>query len=611
MNKLAHQPALDGLRGLAVAGVVLFHAGYGWAGGGFLGVSTFFTLSGFLITSLLVAERAATGRIALGAFWARRARRLLPAALVTLLGVAALASWLATPEQLDGLRGDVLAALFYGANWRFLVDGQSYGDLFAAPSPVLHFWSLAIEEQLYVLFPLLVVGVGRGRRLAPVLVALVAGSVALSWVLYSPGGSTSAVYYGTFTRAGELLVGALLAVLVMRAGRGRPAGITRAMGVVALVGILWAWSSVRQDDTVLYRGGFVVHAVLSALVILAAMQPGPVRALLSVAPLRALGRISYGVYLYHWPVFVWWDAPLPAQLALTLLLASASYVLLEQPIRRGEWRVPAFAVPAAAVAIVAVVLASTLDPPKPVSFDLAAAAPPVPPDAVVEPQSDAPVVGVFGDSTALTTAYGLGGHGLRTGQLAMRGGGVNIGCPLGRGGVVDYVVAREEPEAICREWPERWRQLASEIDVALIEVGPWDVTDREIDGEWTHIGEPEYDAFLRREMHLAVDVLSSGGALVVWLTSPRIEFGRGQPHLPQDHPISAPERIERLNELIAEVDAERDEMVVLDLRGYLRSRPEGEMDSSLRPDGVHFDEDGAIALVDWLAPAILDLARGR
>jgi len=159
-----HQPGLDGLRGLAVAGVVAFHAGFSWATGGFLGVSTFFTLSGFLITSLLVAERASTGRIALGAFWARRARRLLPASLATLLGVAALASWLATPEQLADLRGDVLGALFYVANWRFILDGQSYGELFATPSPVLHFWSLAIEEQLYIFFPLVVV---LARRLEP------------------------------------------------------------------------------------------------------------------------------------------------------------------------------------------------------------------------------------------------------------------------------------------------------------------------------------------------------------------------------------------------------------------------------------------------------------
>jgi peptidoglycan/LPS O-acetylase OafA/YrhL len=217
---------------LAVAGVVLFHAGYGWARGGYLGVSTFLTLSGFLITSLLLVEHDGTGRIDLPRFWARRARRLLPAAVVTLAVVAALASWAATPEQLAGLRGDVLAALFYSANWRFILDGQSYGDLFAAPSPVLHFWSLAIEEQLYVLFPLLVVVVGAvRRRLVPVLCGLVVLSVALAWALFTPGGSTSAAYYGTFVRGGELFVGALLATVLAEIRRAEARSISARTGV--------------------------------------------------------------------------------------------------------------------------------------------------------------------------------------------------------------------------------------------------------------------------------------------------------------------------------------------------------------------------------------------
>lgn len=604
--KLSHQPGLDGLRGLAVAGVVLFHGGYSWAVGGFLGVSTFFTLSGFLITMLLRSEQAATGRIALGAFWGRRARRLLPAALLTLFGVAALASWLATPEQLAGLRADVLASLFYGANWRFIVDGQSYGDLFAAPSPVLHFWSLAIEEQLYVLFPLLVVVVGR-RRVAPVLAGLVGASVALGWVLYSPGGSTSAAYYGTFVRMGELLVGALLAV-VLGTGEGhiRRVAVPRTAGLVALVGIVWAWTTVRQDETLLYRGGFAAHAVASALVILVAMQPGPVRWVLSFPPLRSLGQISYGVYLFHWPVFVWWHgAPFVARVTLTLAIATVSYFLLEQPIRRGEWTVPMLAVPAAALVVVGAVVASTLDPPRPQSFELVLAGP------RAEPVSDAPVVAMFGDSTALRTGFALMGWGWATGRIYMRDGGTDVGCPLGRGGVVDYVVAREEPEPECQEWPTRWRDLAVGLDAAVIEIGPWDVTDRELDGRWTHIGEPAYDAYLAREMHLAVDTLSSDGALVIWLTSPYIEFGRGQAGIPDDHPISDPERMDRLNALITSVDAARDEMVVLDLVGYLRSLPGNEMDARLRPDGVHFSESASVDLVDWLAPAIIEAVRNR
>jgi len=608
-----HQPGLDGLRGLAVAGVVAFHAGFSWATGGFLGVSTFFTLSGFLITSLLVAERASTGRIALGAFWARRARRLLPASLATLLGVAALASWLATPEQLADLRGDVLGALFYVANWRFILDGQSYGELFATPSPVLHFWSLAIEEQLYIFFPLVVV-LAR-RRLVPVLAGLVLLSLALAVGLHDEGGSTSAAYYGTFVRGGELFVGALLAVLVAGRGSSRRAAVARSsrwIGAAALGVLLWSWAVVRQDDVLLYRGGLLVHAALSAAVILAAVQPdGPVRALLVLRPLQALGRISYGVYLIHWPVLVWTDWPLAAQLALTVVLALASFHLLEQPIRRGQWRVRPLVAPAAALAVTVAVVAATLDPPRPATFDLASGSVPAavaPPADAVAPEPAAPRVAVFGDSTALRTAFALRGWGWTTGRVDMRDGAAEVGCPLARAGAVDFVVARQEPEPQCGEWPSVWAAIArrERLDAAVVQIGPWDVTDRELDGRWTHIGEPEWDALLRAEMHRAVDVLSSGGAIVVWLSSPPIEFGRGQRGLPRGHPISDPARMARLNDVLAEVDAARDELVVLDLAGHLAALGPTE-DARLRPDGVHFSEEASAELVAWLGPALLRL----
>jgi peptidoglycan/LPS O-acetylase OafA/YrhL len=179
--RLPHHAGLDGIRGLAVVAVLAYHGGFGWARGGYIGVSVFFTLSGFLITTLLLAEHRRDGRVGLRAFWGRRFRRLLPAAVVALVGVCLFSLTVATPGQRRGIHADVLAALAYVANWRFVFKDVSYGDLFDEPSPVLHFWSLAIEEQFYVFFPLLVVAVlavGRGRRsvLAGGL-ALLAGSV--------------------------------------------------------------------------------------------------------------------------------------------------------------------------------------------------------------------------------------------------------------------------------------------------------------------------------------------------------------------------------------------------------------------------------------------------
>ena len=608
-GRLRHEPALDGLRGLAVVAVVLFHAGWSHAVGGFLGVSTFFTLSGYLITSLLLAERERTGRIDLPSFWARRARRLLPAAITTLLGVSLLAATLATPEQLATLRGDVLSALGYVANWRFLLAGRSYGDLFAAPSPVLHFWSLAIEEQLYVAFPIVVL-LTPARRLAAVLGVLIAGSVLSSVVLFDAGGANDAVYYGTFTRAAELLVGGLLAVAVTRRARAvaqRMDATVAVAGVVSLGALLWLWSATRQDASWLYRGGFTVHAVLSAVVILACTTRGPVRAALAVAPLRLLGRISYGVYLYHWPVFVWYHGPLVAQLSLTLALAVVSFVVIEQPVRDRRLRVPLAAVPIAMSLVAGVVVASTLHAPAPETFDLAAGARAIRPEHVVEPKPNAPVIAIFGDSTALRTGFGLKGYGWTTGAIDVRDGSAEIGCPLVRDGIVDFVSHRSAADATCLRWPDRWRALAQGLDAAVVQVGPWDVSDREIDGHVVHIGEPAFDALLVHSIEQAVESLSAGGAVVVWLTEPHLEFGRGRVGLPSTSiaHISEPARIDRLNALLRQVARERHDLVVVDVAEHLRSLPGGELDPELRPDGVHLSENASTALAPWLAAQIV------
>ena len=260
--------ALDGLRGLAVAAVLLYHSQFDWARGGFLGVSAFFTLSGFLITSLLLAQQEQ--QVPLRRFWGRRARRLLPAAMLTLLGVLLFAATIATDDQLRLLRGDVIATLAYVANWRFYLSGQSYAHLFSAPSPVLHFWSLAIEEQFYLVFPLVVAFVAWATRrtsalrrrqiLGAVLTAGIAASVIAGRMLYPRSGSRASTTAPI--RAAELLVGALLAVIL--AGRittNKPASArVRALAAVGGFGALgimvWWWATVAQSTVWLYHGGF-------------------------------------------------------------------------------------------------------------------------------------------------------------------------------------------------------------------------------------------------------------------------------------------------------------------------------------------------------------------
>jgi peptidoglycan/LPS O-acetylase OafA/YrhL/lysophospholipase L1-like esterase len=383
---LRHVPALDGLRGLAVAAVVAFHAGLGWATGGYLGVSAFFTLSGYLITSLLLVEWDATGAVSLGSFWSRRFRRLLPAALAVIAGVVVVAPFLADASQLEDLLGDAASGLGYVANWRFVLEDRSYGELFAGPSPLQHLWSLAIEEQFYVVFPLVTVGLlraGRGRRvlLAGAFSLLTVGSMAWMWQLGDTASGITRSYYDTGARAAELLLGALLAVLL--AGRPerveRRARIVAAAGAAALVALVVAWVSVPQASTALRHGGFALHAALMCAVLAAAHVPGPVRAVCSIAPLRLAGRVSYGIYLFHWPVFVWLDAeragtdgiPLLAmQLGLTALLTAISYRLVEQPIRLGSaWRgrqgIAGALAGAAAVVIVTVGVTTWAQPARP------------------------------------------------------------------------------------------------------------------------------------------------------------------------------------------------------------------------------------------------------
>ncbi len=212
---LGYRPGLDGLRAFAVVAVILYHGDVSWARGGFLGVDVFFVLSGFLITSLLLTEHGATGRVDLGRFWSRRARRLLPALFGVLLGVALYAATWGHPTELGRIRGDGIASLLYVSNWRFVLDGSSYFSLFQAPSPLAHTWSLAIEEQWYLLWPLVLLGLLRVLKVRLNLVALTcgalaAGSAVLMAALFHSGADPSRAYYGTDTRAQALLIGAAL-----------------------------------------------------------------------------------------------------------------------------------------------------------------------------------------------------------------------------------------------------------------------------------------------------------------------------------------------------------------------------------------------------------------
>lgn len=386
---LTYVPGLDGLRGAAVAAVLAFHAGR--LKGGYLGVDLFFVLSGYLITSLLLLEGTAAGRIGLARFWGRRARRLLPALGVMLAGVSLYAWVAADPGELHRIRWDGLATLAYVANWRQIFGQVDYFALFAAPSPLEHTWSLAIEEQFYVIWPLVFValvavirrrntrrGKAKGNLGAAVLVlSLVLGAAALALqVVLGHDSGWARVYFGTDTRAFAILAGAAVAGYTVWRGPVAEGAPRRVLEVAALVGVAAlavAWTTMDGTGSLVRHGGLAACSVAGALVVAAVAQPREtlVARLLAVAPLRWLGLISYGVYLYHWPIDVWLSSdrtglsgvPLIAlQLGVTLAVSVLSYRFIEQPIRHGvSWpRVASFAAPAVgAVAIAVLIIAST------------------------------------------------------------------------------------------------------------------------------------------------------------------------------------------------------------------------------------------------------------
>jgi peptidoglycan/LPS O-acetylase OafA/YrhL len=348
--RLAYRPGLDGLRAIAVAAVFLYHSRIDWLPGGFFGVDLFFVLSGYLITSLLLAEWEAGNRVDLRRFWLRRARRLLPAMVVVVLAALFLAAIFARTD-LARTRGDAVSSLLYYTNWHLIIANHSYFNLMGRPSLLQHLWSLAVEEQFYVIWPLLLVPglvlVGR-KRLPLLVIAGTAGSATLMWLLYNPNGDPSRVYYGTDTRAFLLLMGILLALVWPAFERLRRAlPLLELLGVAALVATVLLFRQMQDFDPTLYRGGDLAAAFCFAVLIAAVAHPRTgLGQALGVAPLRWIGERSYGIYLWHWPVIalmrpgvdISWTGPgvVVAQAAIVLTAAALSYRYIEQPIRTGR-----------------------------------------------------------------------------------------------------------------------------------------------------------------------------------------------------------------------------------------------------------------------------------
>jgi peptidoglycan/LPS O-acetylase OafA/YrhL len=636
-----YQPALDGVRALAVTAVLIFHARPDWLPGGFLGVDAFFVLSGFLITGLLLAEADHTATIRLAAFWGRRARRLLPALLLVLVTVAVAARYLRPPQDWPALRLDALAALGYAANWRMIFHGGDYFARTAPASLLQHTWSLSIEEQFYLLWPLLVAAALRWRHHRRTLLTICATGTAaaaiLSALLYHPGADPARVYYGTDTRAGALLTGCALAVALT--GRTlRPTRRLTTAATIAALALAAALTLAHGQSPWLYRGGLTAAALAVAVAVAHLLAaPGSYPALLlSLPPVVWIGRISYGLYLWHWPLFAALNAehtgltgtPLFAlRITTTLAVAAASYHLVEQPIRRGTGL---RLLPVAATAITAtaavIVVAGTPPVPAPrwVGVSEARGAGPSPSHPTASPSHPTvpppiaragrapggePRIAFFGDSVAWTLGEYL---------LPVRGGLDIInsavqGCGIARLPDIRYLDEPHPNLPGCDHWDDRWRRdvAGGDPDVAAILLDRWELMERRLNGRYQHLGDPDYDAYVTGELRLAISIASAKGARVVLLTAPYTH--RDERPDGTLYPEDTPERVDAWNRLLAREAATNPvHPTVLDLNRVVC--PAGTYTSSIgevrvRSDGLHFTPEGVQQVIaPWLLPRLNRLA---
>ncbi|HVQ91779.1 MAG TPA: acyltransferase family protein [Mycobacteriales bacterium] len=635
-SRLRYQPGLDGVRGLAVLAVLLYHARISWARGGFLGVDVFFVLSGFLITRLLLAEWRRWGSIDLRRFWLRRARRLLPALFLVLLAVALYASVLASAGQLATIRGDALATLGYVANWRFVFAEQSYFAQYDEPSPLRHMWSLGIEEQFYLLFPLLLIGLLALRARRPALATIFGlgalGSAALAAALYHPGADPSRVYYGTDTRLQALLIGAAAGALfrdrraaagayLSIGGRDVPLPGRRSFGLLGLAGLLVLLGTARDTAGWLYRGGFLLVALVAVAVVVAAATTGSATArVLSVEPLRRLGLISYGLYLWHWPVYVvltpsraGFDGAglVLLRLAVSVALATASYQLVERPVRAGalgrRWS-PGRLRPAAAgslVVVLAAVLAGTAGAGNAAGPGSTTAG--APPAQQRQPGDTAAYL--VGDSvpfnlrTNFKPEYAPG---------LFVAGSTQLGC-----GLIPVPIALDgQPKALdprCPPWSQAWPADADAVrpDIGVVFAGIGEQFDHVVDGQVLTFGTPAFEQHLDTELTKALGSLGLGRRPVAV-----VNVGCHQvldTGLSGDAKVINDEsRVRWLDQAIARYAAQQPGVSLIDLYGFLCA--DGYTNTrdgvQLRVDGLHFTPEGAAIVWRWLGPQLIDLAHG-
>ncbi|MEO0492750.1 MAG: acyltransferase family protein [Actinomycetota bacterium] len=620
MHRGKHIPALDGLRGFAVAAVVVYHAWPELLPGGWIGVSVFFTLSGFLITTI-VARDHELSRASLATFWRRRARRLLPAALLTIAATVAAVA-IVDPDRLPDTAEAGLAATVYVHNWWSAATTGGYWEIFdSAPSPLAHMWSLAIEEQVYVVWPLAVLALGLRRALF-----VGAGVVAVgTWFWWD----TADAYYATPFRFGEVLAGAAVASVLLRRPDLRVPTWLVVPAVAVVVGLT---ATLGEGDPFVATGALSVIAVSAAVVVAWCATAPAAQRLLGMRPLGWLGQRSYAVYLFHWPLLVLLDAPPIVAVVATLALAELSHHLIEWPIRTGaRLRSPIRTLGGATVASVVAfaVLASTATDPD--GDDIAAAtaaalAAPTTTTVAPAPTTTAeadvagavefapsttttttapplPTVPVAADATVMlvgdSTAYNL--RDAVAGWVEARGGtAVSRSFPLcspvfDEAQYRDWATGFGTMDEPCRPRVDDGTDLVLVVDHGL----PFAEHEHVPTGDVFDITDGRLHDAIRQSYETMIAQADAVGARLLIVTPPRPLF----PELLADPDGNAEtdRRMSAYRELLWELAAHT-HVDVLDVG----DRIQDDAERYPRSDGLHLDETtGAIhAVVDLIAPSV-------
>jgi peptidoglycan/LPS O-acetylase OafA/YrhL len=624
--------ALDGLRAFAVVAVIVYHLDITWSGrrvlsGGFLGVDLFFVLSGYLIATLITREVARSSRIDLGRFWARRFRRLMPASLVLMLAVVVWGVVVGWGRSIDG---DILASVFWVQNWHLITADQPYIAQFTDPSPLTHFWSLSIEEQWYVIFPLMAFAAKRWIATKPVLVAGVVFAAAIAsmtamGLLYETGSWRA--YFGTDTRVFALMIGCALAILP---ATGSDSPMSRRTAIGCLLSGLVGWTALvavaGDTDTWMYPWGFIAAAVTSAAVVVGAAVSKV--SWFDNAVIQWMGTRSYGLYLWHWPVFVALDADrvgrdgivlVAVRLVVTVLLTEASFRLVEQPIRTGgRLRLPASRlIPlglAASVAVAGVAIVAPIDVPRGGSADVLADA-----EDAANASTTLPTTGdsldllVVGDSVAFGLGYGTDAS-TASGTPVTLTNAAMPGCGLTRLPRPDSTYLVDDVLTRCLDLAREWSAAieANSPDAAVYVVGPYDNLDV-LDGDTpVTAGSSEWESLVGDRLAESFGVLTADGTPLIVVVpgcrtvEPEVE---GMPEL-------TAALVRQLTSLV-ETTADRfgDAVSVVDPTDWQCGADGEPLDldngSAVRDDGVHYTEAGKQAFWGWLTPIALETVATR